>query len=115
MRRFSGLLKRAMQLPDSIKSVIENNNVVVFSMASCPYCVKAKKALTEANVEFIEVIAEDEQLDDLDKVTSQSSVPSVWVKGTFIGGIFFVLTYLLFNICLKDATMVPKQEWDYFQ
>jgi glutaredoxin 3 len=65
---------------------VNRSDVVVFSSSICPYCVKAKRLLRQNNIPFTEIMANSEQLDDLYKATSQSSVPSIWVKGTFIGG-----------------------------
>ncbi len=75
-----------VELGDEIKDVIEKNDVVVFSASFCRYCTKAKQLLQENNIPFIEVDSSDEQLDQLYDTTGQSSVPSIWVKGTYIGG-----------------------------
>lgn len=34
-------------------SAIAENRVVVFSKTYCPYCVRAKKALAEAGIQFV--------------------------------------------------------------
>jgi glutaredoxin 3 len=74
------------ELSPSLKAIVESSNVVVFTWTTCPYCVQAKRLLEQNNYAFTEVNATKEVADDLYKATSQSSVPSVWVKGTFIGG-----------------------------
>jgi glutaredoxin 3 len=74
------------ELGDEIKDIIENNDVIVFSASFCRYCTKAKQLLTENNIPFVEIDSSDEQLDQLYDATGQSSVPSIWVKGTYIGG-----------------------------
>lgn len=71
---------------DELREVIENNAVVVFSKTTCPYCVKAKQLLQEKGIEYHEVIANREQLNELETMTGQGSVPNIWIKGTFIGG-----------------------------
>ena len=73
--------------PESdVKTIIDTNDVVVFSWRLCPYCIQAKKILTEKNISFLDIIVSDKQLNDLTQLTTQSSVPSIWIKGVFIGG-----------------------------
>lgn len=74
------------ELRDDLKEIIDNNNVVVFSKTTCPYCVKAKQLLQQNNIEFVDVIPDGSQLQSLEEVTGQGSVPNIWIKGTFIGG-----------------------------
>lgn len=69
-----------------IDEVIKSSDVVVFSSNTCPYCKKAIEALKHAKIEHKVVVATDAQLEELQKRTGQNSVPSVWVKGCFIGG-----------------------------
>jgi glutaredoxin 3 len=76
-----------------VSEAIEANKVVVFSKTYCPYCTKAKRALTQ----FLEpsqffVVELDERNDGsaiqdaLLEVTGGRSVPRVFVGGKFIGG-----------------------------
>jgi len=64
---------------------------MVFSKTYCPFCTKAKKALSEINVTF-EVMELDTRKDcatiqdALGKMTGARSVPRVFVGGKFIGG-----------------------------
>jgi glutaredoxin 3 len=63
---------------------------VVFSTASCPYCIRAKALLQKENIAF------DEH--DVDKIPDASAiwneiekgftdtVPAIWIKGKFVGG-----------------------------
>ncbi len=72
---------------EEIKALISSNDIVVFSTKTCPYCHRAKEALTAAGKAYVEhVIASSEQFDALERLSSQSSVPNIWVKGKFVGG-----------------------------
>jgi glutaredoxin 3 len=71
---------------DCIKDIIEGNDVVVFSASWCGFCKRAKKILDDLNIAYISVDASPEQLEALEEETTQSSIPSIWIKGTFIGG-----------------------------
>jgi glutaredoxin 3 len=77
---------RAMASQDEVRQIVDNNAVVIFTWKTCPFCVKAKQALQANNIEFLEVLATPEISAALESLTGQGSVPSVWVKGTFIGG-----------------------------
>uniref|UniRef100_A0A914LL20 Glutaredoxin-1 n=1 Tax=Meloidogyne incognita TaxID=6306 RepID=A0A914LL20_MELIC len=77
-----------------VDSLIKTNKVVVFSKSYCPYCTKAKEALTTfslapGTMEVVEI--EDrgdcEQIQDyLKEITGQRSVPRVFIGGKFFGG-----------------------------
>ncbi len=69
-----------------IRQIIAENNVVMFSMDGCPYCDAALKALKEAGIEVVVIEATDPQLTALEQITSQGSVPNIWVRGKFVGG-----------------------------
>lgn len=70
----------------SIESVIAENIIVVFSDSGCPYCQDAIRALKAAGKEFTLIEATREQRQALKTKTNVSSVPSIWVKGTYVGG-----------------------------
>jgi glutaredoxin 3 len=71
--------------PAELKAVVDANSVVMFSGSMCPYCTKAAGLLTSKNVKFLEINSSSYR-DALYEATGQTSVPSIWVKGTFIGG-----------------------------
>lgn len=75
-----------MEKQDEIREIVDANPVVIFTWKTCPFCVKAKKVFQENNIEFIEVLATPELSAALEALTGQGSVPSIWIKGTFIGG-----------------------------
>ncbi|KAL6753563.1 thioredoxin-like protein [Haematococcus lacustris] len=76
-----------------IRSTISAHKVVVFSKTYCPYCIKAKKALsTYLKPQQYEVVELDGRpdmdaiQDALKELTGGRSVPRVFVGGEFIGG-----------------------------
>jgi len=66
--------------------IIKNNKVVVFTSSTCPYCVEAISELKKSSITFKEVVATSSQREWLKNKTGQSSVPSGWINGEFIGG-----------------------------
>lgn len=73
-------------ISNDIQTIIKSNDIVVFSWRLCPYCIQAKKILSEKGLNYSDIIVSDAQLKELIKLTSQDSVPSIWIKDTFIGG-----------------------------
>jgi len=74
-----------------VEQSIRDNKVIIFSKSYCPYCAKAKKALTNVGAQFQAV--ELDQRDDgaaiqdaLKALTGRSTVPNVFVAGKSIGG-----------------------------
>jgi len=70
-----------------------NNNVVMFSFSTCPFCRRAKDYLEEQDIAFQSM--ELDELDDnqgneiraaLGRRTKRTSVPSIFVNGQYIGG-----------------------------
>lgn len=75
--------------PSQIKEVddiIKSEDVVMFSMQSCPYCVSAQNSLKEAKIPFKLVEATNNHMNVLSSKTGMSSMPNIWVKGVFVGG-----------------------------
>lgn len=76
-----------------VEQAISSHPVVVFSKSYCPYCVKAKKALSAAGATNIKVFelnqmgAQGSAIQSyLASKTGRSTVPSVFVGGKPIGG-----------------------------
>mmetsp|Transcript_21301 Transcript_21301/g.40466 ORF Transcript_21301/g.40466 Transcript_21301/m.40466 type:complete len:223 (+) Transcript_21301:86-754(+) len=77
----------------TIDDLILQNDVSMFSFTTCPFCRKAKDALEERDIPYQTV-----ELDELEgnmgnqiraqlgRRTGRTSVPSIFVKGEFIGG-----------------------------
>ncbi|CAM9659234.1 unnamed protein product, partial [Pylaiella littoralis] len=75
----------------SIKELVGKHGVVVYSKSYCPFCTKAKNALTAIGAKF-EVVELDKMSnggaiqDALQSITGQRSVPNVFIGGETIGG-----------------------------
>ncbi|XP_033211963.1 glutaredoxin-C4-like [Belonocnema kinseyi] len=74
-----------------VVKAIEENNVVIFSKKSCPFCKMAKDVFKKMDAKFaaIEIDDMDEMSDIQDvlgEMTGARTVPRVFLKGKFIGG-----------------------------
>lgn len=70
----------------SVDSIIQSNDIVVFSSGGCPYCRDAINSLQATGKKFEVIEANSEQRSQLYGKTNVSSVPNIWVKGKFVGG-----------------------------
>jgi len=70
----------------SVRGTVAENAIVVFSDPSCPYCDEAKRALTANGNDFLAIECDSSLRSVLRSMTGASSVPSVWVKGVWVGG-----------------------------
>jgi len=62
-------------------------DVTVFTRAGCEYCVRAKNLLDEAGIEFEElVLNRDYNESTIRAVSGKSTVPQVFINGSYIGG-----------------------------
>lgn len=73
------------------QGIIDDNAVAVFSKSYCPYCKATKSLLTEMGAKFYAI--ELDQVDDgaaiqdaLEEMTSQRSVPNIFIAQDHIGG-----------------------------
>lgn len=65
------------------------NNVVIYTKAYCPYCVRAKALLNHKNIEFTEFdIGQQPELRNemIDKANGSYTVPQIFVGEQHIGG-----------------------------
>ena len=76
-----------------VDQAIASNKVMVFSKSYCPYCTKAKRALSSVlSADKFVVMELDERSDGapiqeyLLALTGGRSVPRVFIDGEFIGG-----------------------------
>jgi len=76
-----------------IDSFVEEHEVCMFSFTTCPFCRKAQDALDERGIEYavlqldeLEGNGGNEIRAELGKKTKRTSVPSIFVKGQYIGG-----------------------------
>ena len=87
-----GVSKMSMSTAAEItKQAIDSNAIMVFSKTFCPYCSRAKNALSELNLKY-EVYELDVRSDGdaiqkaLLDMTGQRTVPNIFVKGNHVGG-----------------------------
>lgn len=71
---------------DDVKLIICSNEIVVFTSTGCGYCQNAQDLLGKNGLNFVSVVATAGQRQRLEMLTGSASVPSVWVKGRYIGG-----------------------------
>mmetsp|Transcript_39627 Transcript_39627/g.91989 ORF Transcript_39627/g.91989 Transcript_39627/m.91989 type:complete len:99 (+) Transcript_39627:80-376(+) len=72
----------------SIDETVAQNDMVVYSSSTCPFCAKAISGLKSAGYEplVIEAPGGSALRDELASKCGSSSVPKVFVKGNFVGG-----------------------------
>lgn len=75
----------------SIQQLIHTKNVVMFTKTFCPYCVRAKKLLDSKGISYEEMALNRRDdgasiQDFLAEITSQSTVPNIFIKGKHFGG-----------------------------
>ncbi len=65
-----------------------NKEVVIYTTATCPFCIRAKKLLEGEGIEYteIDITNKQDKLDELETVTNCSTVPQIFVEDKFIGG-----------------------------
>ena len=80
-----------MSVADKTRQLIAENVVMVFSKSYCPYCAKAKRALSSYPIhprilELDQINDGDAYQEALAAITGGSTVPRVFIGGKFIGG-----------------------------
>ena len=61
--------------------------ITVFSREGCPFCVRAKGMLTDAGIEYEELVLNRDYTDrTLRAVARRTSFPQVFANGELIGG-----------------------------
>lgn len=62
--------------------------VTIYSMPTCPYCIRTKVYLKEKNIEFedIDVSASQEKAQEMIEKSGQMSVPVIFADGKMIIG-----------------------------
>jgi len=84
--------EKAAAATEFVNKEVAANDVVIFSKTFCPFCKKTK-ALFADELKVDASIFELDTMDNgaevqaaLQELTSQKTVPSVWIKGEHIGG-----------------------------
>ncbi len=62
--------------------------VTIYTTPYCPFCVRAKKLLTQKKVAYeeIDVSSDDDARDKLAQRTGQQTVPQIYIGDKHIGG-----------------------------
>lgn len=76
--------------PRPISAIVAESDIVVFSGTHCGFCSAAIGAIKQAGYSsrLSVVNADPEQRRALYDQTSSTSVPSIWVKGRYVGGCY---------------------------
>ncbi|MGH8353763.1 MAG: glutaredoxin 3 [Pseudomonas sp.] len=62
--------------------------ILIYTTAWCPYCIRAKQLLGKKGVAF-EEIAVDRQPElraEMSRKAGRTSVPQIWIGGSHVGG-----------------------------
>lgn len=64
------------------------NNIVIYSKAVCPYCVKAKFLLKRKKVDFTEIMVDSDSVREemIKKSGGRMTVPQIFINDKHIGG-----------------------------
>lgn len=66
----------------------KNNNVVVFSTPTCPWCTRAKHYLHEKNITFkdVDVSRDYSAAMEMYKKSGETGVPQLWINNQVVIG-----------------------------
>ena len=89
--------------PPSLDGLIEENRCVMFSMPSCPWCVKAEEFLAKKKLKCKTVNLQESQFlaFEVIKATGQRTVPNLYIDGQHLGGHDSLVD--AFNKCSKTS------------
>lgn len=65
------------------------NNIVIYTIKTCPYCIKAKELLKSKGESFEEIdVSNNEELRQsmMEKSQGRRSVPQIFINNKHIGG-----------------------------
>ncbi len=87
-----------MDVQESIKNVIEENDVIIFMKGSpeapqCGFSMRTSEALKACNADFayIDILAEPEVRAGLPQYSNWPTFPQLFVKGELVGGCDIVM------------------------
>ena len=66
-----------------------SNNIEIYTMTHCPYCVKAKQLLTKKGQSYKEInLDEHENLweESMKRSGGRQTVPQIFINGAHVGG-----------------------------
>ena len=83
-------------------------DVSVFSREGCPFCVRAKGLLTDAGIEFEELVLNRDYTDrTLRAVSTNTTYPQVFINGQLIGGSDELADWLTKRATRNAASSLP--------
>ena len=68
-----------------VKSIVESHDIVVFSSPTCGFCSRAIAELRRCGYNPT-VVAASPFLEELRLLTRSPTLPSIWVRGKYVGG-----------------------------
>ncbi len=76
---------------ETAQAAIKSSKIMVFSKTHCPYCKKAKEAISQLTPMFsvieLDVVNDGPQMQAaLLEMTGQKTVPNIFVNGKHVGG-----------------------------
>ena len=94
----------------SVDDVIASAVVVFFEKPGCPFCADAERVLWQGRrLKKVDIVGFRQALTEK---TGMTSAPSVWIKGTFVGGLPMLsngkFDELLHASCLRRSLQLPK-------
>jgi glutaredoxin 3 len=62
--------------------------IVIYTTATCPYCLNAKKILDQKGLKYTEISVDksEEKRNEMIKLSGKHSVPQIFINGKSIGG-----------------------------
>lgn len=78
------------------KYKMNDEEIIIYTWSTCPYCINAKRLLRENNMKYTEkeVVQNKKYLQEMKKKTGKTSVPQIFINGKHIGGFSHLQTYL---------------------
>ncbi|AWM81546.1 glutaredoxin 3 [Gammaproteobacteria bacterium ESL0073] len=63
-------------------------NIIIYTSAWCPYCIRAKQLLTQKGVTFqeISVDGKSDVRAEMSQKANSNSVPQIWINDFHVGG-----------------------------
>lgn len=76
-----------------VNNFVASNDIAMFSFSTCPFCRRAKDFLDDSGISYTAIELDElpenrgnEIRAELGRLTRRTSVPSIFVRGQFIGG-----------------------------
>ena len=78
------------------KHKMNDEEIIIYTWSTCPYCINAKRLLRENNMKYTEkeVVQNKKYLQEMKKKTGETSVPQIFINGKHIGGFTELQEYL---------------------